>query len=348
MINKLEKLRSWKPPENWQKFTTFETHTAGEPLRIITSGLPKIPGETMLEKRRYFMENLDYIRRSLMWEPRGHADMYGAVITEPVSPEADFGVIYLHNEGYSTGCGHAVIALGKVAVVTGIVDAKEPVTEIKIDTPSGLVKVFVEIEKGKIRKIFFHNVPSFVYLLDRIIEVPKIGEVKYDVAYGGDFYAFVDSEDVGLKCTPDHYRDLIDVGMRIKRAIMKSTSIKHPFEEDLGFLYGTIFTCPPQDGGSHSRHVTIFAEGEVDRCPTGTGVSARLSLLYQRGEIDIDEEIVIESIINTKFTGKIVKEMEYGPYKAIIPEVGGNAYIIAKNTFIIDPSDPLTYGFFLR
>ncbi len=348
MADALEKLRRWEPPEDWQIFTTFETHTAGEPLRIITSGLPEILGRNMLEKRRYFMENLDYIRRSLMWEPKGHADMYGAVITEPVSSEADFGVIYLHNEGYSTGCGHAVIALGKVAVLTGIVDAKEPITEVKIDTPSGLVRVFVEIKEGKIKRVFFHNVPSFVYLMDKVIEIPEIGEIRYDIAYGGDFYVFVNSEDIGLKCTPDYYRNLIYMGMKIKKAVMKNVEVKHPFEEDLSFLYGTIFTCPPQDEGSHSRHVTIFANGEVDRCPTGTGVSARLPLLYQRGEIDLDEEIVIESIINTKFTGKIVKEVEYGPYKAIIPEVSGDAHVIAKNTFIIDPDDPLKYGFFLR
>ena len=344
----LTKLRKWTPPSNWHVITTLETHTAGEPLRIITSGLPEIPGRTILEKRRYFMENLDHIRRALIWEPRGHADMYGAVITEPVSPEADFGVIYLHNEGYSTGCGHAIIALGKVAVVTGIVDMKEPVTEVKIDTPSGLVKVFVEVEEGKVKGIKFHNVPSFAYLMDKTVEVPGIGEVRYDIAYGGAFYAFVNSEDVGLRCTPDHYRSLIDVGMKIKRAVMKSVDIKHPFERDLSFLYGTIFTCPPREEGSHSRHVTIFAEGEVDRCPTGTGVSARLPLLYKRGEIDLGEEIVVESIIGTKFTGKIVEKVKYGPYEAVIPEVGGDAHIVAKNTFIMDPSDPLKYGFFLR
>lgn len=344
----LRRLREWTPPPNWSVITTLETHTAGEPLRIITGGLPDIPGRTMLDKRRYFMENLDHIRRALIWEPRGHADMYGAVITEPVSPEADFGVIYLHNEGYSTGCGHAIIALGKVAVVTGMVEVSEPITEVKVDTPSGLVKVFVEVEGGEVKGVRFHNVPSFTYLMDKTVEVPGIGEVRYDIAYGGAFYAFVDSKDAGLTCTPEHHRDLIDVGMRIKRAVMKSVDIRHPFERDLSFLYGTVFTCPPEEEGSHSRHVTIFAEGEVDRCPTGTGLSARLPLLYERGEIDVGEEITVESIIGTKFVGKIVNKVKYGPYEAVIPEISGNAHIIAKNTFLIDPNDPLKYGFFLR
>jgi trans-L-3-hydroxyproline dehydratase len=344
----LAKLRGWEPPAGWLRITTLETHTEGEPLRIITSGIPAIEGRSVLEKRRYFMKNLDHIRRALILEPRGHADMYGAVITEPSLPEAHFGVIFMHNEGYSTGCGHAVIALAKVAVLTGIVDATEPLTEVRIETPSGLVRAYVEVRNGRVGKVRFRNVPSFVYALDKEVEVEGIGRVKYDVAFGGAFYAFVDSEQLGLKCVPEGYRDLIDVGMRIKRAVMNSLSIEHPFERDLSFLYGTIFVCPPEDEASHSRHVTVFAEGEVDRCPTGTGVSARLPLLLARKEISLGEELVFESIINTKFTGRIVERVKYGPYEAVIPEVGGDAYIIAKNTFLIDPEDPLKYGFFLR
>jgi len=336
MFKKLEKLKNWEPPEDWMVITTLETHTAGEPLRIITSGFPEIPGKTILEKRRYLMENLDHLRKALMWEPRGHADMYGAIITEPVTPEADFGVIFLHNEGYSTMCGHATIALGKVAVECGLVEAKEPITEIKMDSPAGLIKIYAEVKNGKVERVYFHNVPSFVLYMDEIVDVPRIVEVKYDVAYGGAFYAFVNAEELSIKCTSQYYRQLIDVGMKIK----------HPFEKDLSFLYGTIFVGPPGDKESHSRHVCIFADEEVDRIPTGTGVSARLALLYERGEIEIGKEITIESIIGTKFTGKVVEETKYGSHNAIIPEVGGTAYIVAKDTFLIDPEDSLKYGFF--
>lgn len=344
----LEKLKSWSPPGDWLVITTLETHTAGEPLRIVTSGIPELPGKSILEKRRYFMKNLDHIRRALIHEPRGHADMYGAVITEPSSSDAHFGVIFMHNEGYSTGCGHAVIALAKVAVLTGIVDPIEPMTEVRIETPSGLVRAFVEVKEGKVGKVRFQNVPSFVYALDEEVEVEGIGAVRYDVAFGGAFYAFVRAEELGLNCVPEEYSRIIDLGMRVKRAVMRSLEIKHPFEEDLSFLYGTIFTCMPRDKGSHSRQVTVFAEGEVDRCPTGTGVSARLPLLSARGEISIGEELVFESIIGTKFKGKIVDVVKYGPYEAVIPEVEGDAHVIAKNTFLIDPEDPLKYGFFLR
>lgn len=347
-MRSLDRLRDWVPPSDWSAITTVETHTAGEPLRIVTSGIPEIPGRSVLEKRRYFMGNLDHLRRALILEPRGHADMYGAVITEPSSREAHFGVIFMHNEGYSTGCGHAVIALAKVAVLTGIVEAREPQTEVRMETPSGLVRAFVEVRGGKVGGVKFLNVPSFVYALDREVEVEGVGRVRYDAAFGGAFYAFVEAEDLALKCAPENYRRIIELGMRIKRAVMGSLDVRHPFEDDLSFLYGTIFVCPPEDEGSHSRHVTVFAEGEVDRCPTGTGVSARLPLLLARGEARVGEELVFESLINTKFTGRIVEVTKYGPYDAVIPEVGGDAHVIAKNTFLIDPEDPLKYGFFLR
>lgn len=348
MFEKLKKLEEWHPSGNWMIIRTLDTHTAGEPLRIIVSGFPEIPGKTILEKRHYLMENLDHLRKALMWEPRGHADMYGAIITEPTNKESDFGVIFLHNEGYSTMCGHATIALGKVAVECGLVEAQDPITEIKMDSPAGLIKIYVEVKEGKAKRVYFHNVPSFVLYKDEVINIPDLGEIRYDTAYGGAFYAFVDAEELNLRCTPRYYRELIEVGMRIKKAIMAKKEINHPFEEDLGFLYGTIFVGLPHERESHSRHVCIFADGEVDRSPTGTGVSARLAILYEKGEVDIGEKITIESIIGTKFTGKVVEETTFGPHRAIIPEVGGTAHIVAKNMFLIDPEDSLKYGFFLR
>ncbi len=348
MFEGLKKLRNWLPPENWLVVSTLDTHTAGEPLRIVVSGFPEVPGDTIVEKIKYLKENLDHLRRAIIWEPRGHADMYGAILTEPVTPEADFGVIFLTNEGYSSMCGHAIIAIGKVVVEAGLVDVKEPITEVKVDTPAGLVRIFAEVEGGKVKWVRFRNVPSFTLYMDEVVEIPGLGEVRYDLAYGGAFYVFVSAKDVGLRCVPEHYRRLIEVGMAIKEVVSKVKDIKHPFSEELSFLYGTIFVDEPASTDSHSRHACIFANGEVDRSPTGTGVSARLAILYDRGEVCINEELVIESIIGTKFTGKVVEEVRYGPYRAIVPEVGGTAHIIAKNTLIIDPNDPLRYGFFIR
>jgi len=191
-------------------------------------------------------------------------------------------------------------------------------------------------------------VPSFVLALDETVDVPGLGQVRYDIAFGGAFYAYVQAEEVGLTCTPEHFRSLIEKGIAIKRAVMASRSIPHPFEEDLSFLYGTIFIGPPLEEGAHSRNVCIFAEGEVDRCPTGTGVSGRLAIRYARGEIGLDQPIVVESIIGSRFTGRIVETTTFGPYPAIIPEVEGTAHITGRHEFLIDPTDPLRDGFILR
>jgi trans-L-3-hydroxyproline dehydratase len=293
------------------------------------------------------MENLDHLRTALIWEPRGHADMYGCIVTPPVTPEADFGVLFIHNEGYSTGCGHGIIAITTVAVETGLLPMTSPETQVKIDTPSGLVTAYARVGEGRVQSVYFHNVPSFVLVLDEAVDVPGLGKVRYDIAYGGAFYAFVQAEAVGVRCSPEDFRALIEKGMAIKRAIMASRPIPHPFEEDLSFLYGTIFIGAPQAGGAHSRNVCIFAEGEVDRSPTGTGVSARLAIHHARGEISLNEPITIESIIGTRFTGHVVQTTTFGPHPAIIPVVEGTAYITGRHEFLIDPNDPLRHGFFL-
>ena len=345
---KINKIQNWLSPENWLKITTLDTHTAGEPLRIILSGLPELPGDTVLERRRYMKTNYDHLRTVLMWEPRGHADQYGCIIFPPVTPDADIGIMFLHNEGYSTMCGHAIISITKVVLETEMFPKKEPITTIKIDTPAGLVTSHARIENGKVKDVYFHKVPSFVLTLDQFIDIPGMGKLKYDVAFGGAFYAFVKAEDVGVDLTADNYRELIEKGMAIKNAVMQTSQITHPFEEDLNFLYGTIFIGKPLTEGADSRNVCIFAEGEVDRSPTGTGVSARMALHFARGEIGLNEPMVIESIIDTRFTGSVVKKTTYGPHDAVIPQVEGNAYITAKNEFILDPEDPLKNGFILR
>jgi len=283
----------------------------------------------------------------LMWEPRGHAEMYGCLVTSPVSADADFGVLFMHNEGYSTMCGHGIIAITTAAVETGLVAKEEPTTAVRIDSPAGPITACARVVNGKVQSVFFQNVPSFAVALDEIVHVPGLGPIRYDLAFGGAFYAYVQADQVELKCLPEENPLLVEKGMQIKRAVMASRPIPHPFSSDLSFLYGTIFIAPPVQEGSHSRNVCIFADGEVDRSPTGTGVSARMAIHYARGEVKVGQPLVIESIIGSTFTGRVVSETTFGPYRAVIPEVEGTAHITGIHTFLIDPEDPLRAGFIL-
>ena len=344
----LESAAGWQPPDDWSTFVTIDAHTEGEPLRIILGGYPRLDGPTILSRRRQAARRHDALRKALMWEPRGHADMYGCLIMPPTTPEADFGVLFLHNEGYSTMCGHAIIAVTKVALETGMLPRTPPVTRVRIDTPAGMVTAFANINGTAVTSVRFRNVPSFVYAADQQVEVEGLGSIRYDVAFGGAFYAFVQAEEAGLRCTPEYFTRLVERGMAIKRAIMAQQPIAHPFEEDLGFLYGTIFIDEARDPGGHSRNVCVFAEGEVDRSPTGTGVSGRAALHYARGEAALGEPLLIESIIGSRFTVRVAEETTFGPHPAIIPEVEGRAYITGRNQFCLDPADPLRHGFILR
>lgn len=337
---------NWSPPENWRKITTVEMHTGGEPLRIPISGLPVIQGDSILEKRRFFRDNHDDLRSALMFEPRGHADMYGAFITEPVTDNADFGTFFIHNEGYSTMCGHAIIALTKFAFDTGMIENESK--ELVIDAPPGLIRSRAHMKNGIVEKTSFLNVPSFLLYKDEKVIVDGIGEVTFDVAYGGAFYAFVNADNLGLKMDESNYNKLIDWGRKIKKAVMDAFEINHPYEEDLSFLYGTIFTGKPMDDENHSRNVCIFAEGEVDRSATGSGVSARAALHYAKGELALNEKITIESILNTTMEVEVKETVVFGNHDAVIPEVTGQAWFCGKNETWIDPNDPLKDGFIFR
>lgn len=344
----LHAMNKWQPPEDWHKITTIDCHTGGEPFRIITGGLPELKGDTILERRRFMIDYLDHLRTALMWEPRGHADMYGCIITPPVSEKADFGVLFLHNEGYSSMCGHGIIGVTTAAVETGLIPAVEPVTTVRLDAPAGLITAHARVQDSRVQSVFFHNVPSFVFAMNQLVKVPGLGRIRYDIAYGGAFYAFVRAEDLDLTTTPADFNTLIEKGMAIKRAVMAAGPVTHPFEADLGFLYGTIIIGPPHRPDAHSSNVCVFAEGEVDRCPTGTGVSARLALHHARGEIGVGSPIVVESILGTRFTGQVLEATTYGHYEAVIPEVEGSAWITGRSEFLIDPSDPLKNGFIFR
>ncbi len=327
----------------------MDMHTGGEPLRIVLDGYPEIKGNSVLEKRAYCRDHNDNIRKQLMWEPRGHADMYGCYITEPNDTGAAFGVIFMHNAGYSTMCGHATIALGRWAVDMGIVPMEEPVTSFNIDAPCGRLHLQVAVENGKVTGVTFTCVPSFVLASDQHIHIPELGLVQYDISYGGAFYAIVEATDLGLELTPENASRLISAGMRIKNVIIQSgLPVAHPYENDLGFLYGTIFTGPPMSAGANSRNVCIFADGELDRSPTGSGVAARLALHYHKGEIALGERLKVESITGSIFEGYVHEETEYGPYRAVIPVVTGMAHYTGEHTFVIEEGDALKGGFFIR
>lgn len=346
-------MRTWHAPDHWKKITTLDLHTGGEPFRVITGGWPDLKGDTVLAKRQEMMDHWDDLRTALMWEPRGHADMYGCIVTPPVTEGADFGVLFLHNEGYSSMCGHGIIAITTAAVETGLVPLQAPETTVRIDAPAGLITARARIVDGHVAGVRFENVPSFVLEQNAVIKVPGYGPIPYDLAYGGAFYAYVDAAAVGLTTTPVDVVGLIAAGRAIKQAVMAARDIPHPFEADLSFLYGTIFVGPPHqtDAGcepAHSSNVCIFAEGEVDRSPTGTGVSGRLAIHHARGEIDLETPIVIESILGTRFSGRVLRETSFGPHAAIVPEVAGAAFITGRHEFLIDPKDPLRKGFILR
>ncbi len=335
-------------PQHWPRYKTIDMHTGGEPLRVIVGGLPGIEGSSILEKRRYMLENHDDIRKLLMYEPRGHMDMYGCILVAPSDPAHDFGILFTHNEGYSTMCGHAIIAITKLAFSMGWKQTEEPIGELAIEAPCGLIKSYARIKQEQVVSTYFDCVPSFVVATDNTIDLPNFGSVKYDIAYGGAFYAYVESSQLDLKLIPAQTQQIVDLGMQIKNAVMNSVDIQHPFEGDLSFLYGTIFIDDAQAAGIDSRNVCVFAEGEVDRSPTGSGVSGRMALHHSRSEIQIGQEMKIESIIGSVFTGSVVETMEYGPYNAVIPRVEGTAYITGMHEFVLDPDDPFSGGFLLR
>jgi trans-L-3-hydroxyproline dehydratase len=330
-------------PAGTLRIKAIEMHTGGEPLRVIIAGLPPIEGHNVLEKRRWFRENYDHLRTGLMFEPRGHADMYGAVVTE-AEDDADFDVFFLHNEGYSTMCGHAIIALTKLIVDAGLIKGRE----VSFNVPAGRVLARARVDAGVVLETSFRNVPSFVLLRDRIVEVPGLGQVRFDVAYGGAFYAIVDAAPFGLELIPENHARLIDTGRRIRSAVVQAFTIAHPFEPDLSFLYGTIFTAPARIPTHHSRNVCIFADGELDRSATGSGVSARAALHYARGELQLHRKVVIESILGSTMSVEVVEEKIFGPRSAVVPEVSGTAYVTGRSEFFFDPEDPLKAGFIFR
>jgi len=328
---------------------TIEMHTGGEPVRIVVSGYPPIPGATILQKRRHARAELDHIRRLLMFEPRGHFDMYGVIPVEPDLPEADLAVLFMHNEGYSTMCGHAVIALGRWAVDRGLVPLRAPETPVAIQCPCGLVRARVRIENGKAGAVAFESVPAFAFARDAAVEVPGHGRVTLDIGYGGAFYAVLPAARFGLDVRRSPTRDLVDAAAAVTEAARAQLPLAHPDDPDLAFLYGTILT----DGADSwseapTANICVFAAREVDRSPTGSGVTARLALQHARGQIRSGQTRKFESITDAVFEGKVLRETTCGPHPAVTVEVAGKAHYTGTARFTLEPDDEIGKGFLLK
>lgn len=327
---------------------TVESHTVGEPTRIVMGGLPKIPGKTMPEKMQYLETNMDYLRTTLMLEPRGHNDMFGAIYTDPISEEADIGIIFMDAGGYLNMCGHGSIGAATCAVELGIVKMVEPYTNVVLEAPAGMIRARVKVENGKSVEASIVNVAAFLYKKDIVIDVPEVGKVKMDISFGGSFFALVKATEVGIELEPKNAAKLNDVGMKIINAVNEQVEIEHPILKHIKTVDLCEFYGPAKSKDADMQNVVVFGQGQVDRSPCGTGTSAKLADLFSRGEMKVGDSMVNESIICTKFTGKILSETTVGPFKAIIPEITGSAYITGFSQFIIDDDDPVKYGFILK
>jgi len=327
--------------------SVVDAHTAGEPIRVVTSGLPPIKGETMLERFEWFGKNLDGIRNLIMREPRGHRDMFGCIVTPPASKDGDFGVLFTHTTGQATMCGHGTIGVVKVVLETGMIPAIEGKNTVRIDTPAGRVKADALVEEGYVKEVSFRNVPSFLYEDHVQAFVPGIGEVEFAISYGGDFYLFIEAEKLGMEIRPENADELARKAMILKNWGSENLRLVHPECPQINELYGTIITGRTErtERGWRSREVCVFADGAVDRSPCGTGTSARMALLFGRGQMGPEEELDNGSIIGTRFRGTIDGTVQVGEKRGIIPRITGSAWITGFSHLVLDPTDPLPEGF---
>jgi trans-L-3-hydroxyproline dehydratase len=326
---------------------TVDAHTGGEPLRLVVEGFPEPQGRTMLEKREWVREHCDHLRTAIMLEPRGHADMYGALLTAPERPDSDAGVLFMHNAGYSTMCGHGIIAVTMLVLERRLATTQRP-NELVLDSPAGQIRARArrrdETPDARVTSVSFQNVPSFV--LYPAVAVRVNGrELRADVAFGGAFYAIVDSEAAGIPIIASRLDDLRRIGMAIKHAVEAVAAVEHPLEPGLRGIYGTIFTGPASSPAADLRNVTIFAEAEVDRSPCGTGTCAVMSVLAAMGLLGPERTFTHESIINSRFQGRVVCETMVGDLPAIVPEIEGEAFITGEHTFLLEDNDSLRHGF---
>ena len=338
-----------------QTVQTLDYHTAGEPFRIVTGGVPTIPGDTILVKREWAMRHLDHVRQLVVNEPRGHADMYGCFLTPPASADAEIGVLFFHNAGFSTACGHGTIALVTAGLEIGMLRGVEigpDERRVVVDVPSGRLEAVARTEDGRVRSVRFRNVPAYVETPSLTVDVSGVGEIDVAIAYGGAFYAILPVSATGHTVSPEHLSSLIALGRDIKSAVERRHVPVHPEGRSLRGIYGVIFTesVTGADGkhARHDRNVTIFADGEVDRSPCGSGTSARLAHLFATGEVRLQQKLVHESIIGTRFAGHVAAETTVASYPAVYTEIEGRAFRTGSHTFFLDPDDDLGTGFLLR
>ena len=325
-----------------------DSHTMGEPTRIITGGIPNVPGKTMAEKKAHLESKMDHVRTAIMLEPRGHNDMFGSIITAPASEEADIGIIFMDGGGYLNMCGHGTIGAVTVALETGMVEMKEPYTQVVLDSPAGLIRATAKVENQKVKEVSFKNVPAFHYKKDVEIEVPEIGKIKFDISFGGSFFAIVSAKEIGIKVVPENTQKLTKVALQIRDIINESIEIKHPTLEHIKTVDLVEIYDDPTHPDADYKNVVIFGQGQVDRSPCGTGTCAKLATLHSKGDIKEGEPFVYESILGTLFKGKILDKTNVGEFDAIVPEITASAYITGFNHFVFDDEDPVKYGFILK
>lgn len=324
----------------------IDTHTGGDPTRIVISGLPQVPGNTMIEKKQFLIDNLDHVRTSLMLEPRGHKDMFGAVLLEPVSAEADVGVVFMSNAGYLNMCGHGTIGVTTAIIESGII-AYDPNQPVVLDTPAGLVKVTPTLVGNKVTDVSLQNVPAF--LLKKDVEIAtSIGELKIDISFGGNFYALVNADEAGISLAPSNHKALSELGTEILNEVNRTTEVEHPLGQGVNQVELVLFITNSQNKNVNTKNVAVFGEGQVARSACGTGLSAQMAAQNGKQLLTKDGKFATESIIETPFFGRVVTETNVGELCAIIPEITGNAFITGRHEFILHPDDDLKYGFLLK
>jgi proline racemase len=326
--------------------SAVDSHTEGMPTRVITGGVGPIPGATMAERRLHFLAHMDELRLLLMREPRGHGAMSGAILQPPARPDADWGVVFIEVSGCLPMCGHGAIGVCTVLVETGMVAVTEPETVVRLDTPAGLVEARVAVQDGRARSVTLRNVPAFLHERDASVDVPGIGEVAYDLAFGGNFYAILPAAAIGLTVGPGHAGELIEAGLSIMAAINAADEPVHPADAGIRGCHHVILHAPGADGAD-GRAATAIHPGWLDRSPCGTGTSARMAQLFARGELALGAPWVHESVIGTRFTGRLVGEAEVGGRPAVIPEITGRAWVTGMGQYLLDPEDPFPAGFAL-
>ncbi|MGW1003127.1 proline racemase family protein [Streptomyces sp. NPDC002520] len=326
--------------------SAVDSHTEGMPTRVVTGGVGPIPGDTMAERRRYAVESLDGLRRFLVDEPRGHSAMSGAILQPPTRPDADWGVLYIEVSGFLPMCGHGTIGVATVLVETGMVEVTEPETRVRLDTPAGLVEARVTVADGRAVKVTLRNVDSFALELDATVKVPGLGDIRYDMAYGGNFYAIAELDQLGLPFDRARKNEILAAGLSIMQTINERNRPVHPADPLIGGCKHVQFIAPGSDA-RHSRNAMAIHPGWFDRSPCGTGTSARMAQLHARGRLPLNTGFINESFIGTRFYGRLLQASEVGGLPAVVPEFSGRAWITATANYLLDPSDPFPHGFVL-